>query len=117
MKKEVKIELNNKEYIFPLGLGFIGECLDNLDLSITSLCEKMDDNAFKWSTAVMYESLKYQYGDDLDFSKKEMLEYLDNDDNGIAKIGNFNRAFVQTLTPKLPQEPTNKKKVIPKKKR
>ena len=109
MKKEVIIKLNNKDYIFPLGLGFIGECLDNLDLNITELAEKMDNNAFKWSTAVMYESLKYKYEDALDFSKKEMLEYLDEDEEGIAKIGNFNRAFVNTLNSKLPQEKIKKK--------
>ena len=116
MKKEVKIEINGKEIIFPLGIGFIGECIENLGTTTTELFKKMDDNAFKWSTDAMYESLKYQYEDELNFSKKEFLEYLDSDVNGLAKIGNFNVAFVKSLNPKLPIENTDKKKVIRKKK-
>ena len=115
MKKQVEIEINKIKYIFPLGLGFIGECLENLGLSTTELFEKMDANAFKWSTAMMYESLKYQYGDELAFSLKELVTMLDEDDKGISKIGDFNRAFIKTLNPNLPIEKAVKKSA-PKKK-
>ena len=103
-KKEVIIEIEGKDYTFPLGIGFIGECLENLGLSTTELFEKMDANAFKWSTQMMYQSLKYKYEDSLEFTLKEFIEKLDNDPNGISKIGNFNMAFVKTLNPNLPIE-------------
>ena len=114
MKKEIKLELNGQEYTFPLGLKFLGMCLNNLDLTITELADKMDGNAFMWSPIVMYESLKCGYGEDLNLTKDEFLDLLDNDENGILKIGNFNRAFVKTLNPDLPPQP--KKKVTQKKK-
>lgn len=108
MKKEVQIKINDKNYIFPLGLGFIGECLENLGLSTTELFEKMDANAFKWSTAMMYESLKYKYDEDIDFTLKEFVSLLDDDDNGIKKIGVFNQAFIKTLNPNLPKQEVEK---------
>jgi len=104
IKKEIEIEIEGKKYIFPLGIGFIGECLENLGLSTTELFEKMDANAFKWSTQMMYQSLKYKYEDSLEFTLKEFIEKLDADPNGISKIGNFNMAFVKTLNPNLPIE-------------
>ena len=104
IKKEIEIEIEGKKYIFPLGIGFIGECLENLGLSTTELFEKMDANAFKWSTQMMYQSLKYKYEDEINFTLKEFIDKLDNDPNGITKIGNFNMAFVKTLNPNLPIE-------------
>lgn len=114
MKKEVIIKINDKEYIFPLGLKFIGNCLNNLDLSINELAENIDKNAFYWSPIIMYQSLK-SGSDNLEITQDEFLELLDNEQDYIQKIGNFNRAFVTSLNPNLPEEKP-KKKVIRKKK-
>ena len=116
MKKEVIIEINGQNLIFPLGIGFIGQCIENLGTTTTELFQKMDDNAFKWSTDAMYESLKYQYEDELKFSKKEFLSYLDEDAEGLKKIGNFNVAFIRSLNPNLPISNEPKKKVKSQKK-
>ena len=111
MKKEIKLELNGKDYNLPYGLGFIGECLENLELNVFEIGQKLDDNVFKWVPMLIFESHKYQcYLDDVepDFTYKQLLVWLDDDEKGMEKIGKFLAAFVKSLTKDVPKEPNKK---------
>jgi len=119
MSKQVKIELNNKEYTFPFGLGFLGDCLENLGLNVFEIGKKLDDNPFKWIPMLMLESHKYNCylnGVDVEFDFKQLIEMLDNEE-GKKKMNNFLIAFINSLNKDVPkQENVKGSKTTPKKK-
>ena len=41
------LKISKKEFHFSFGLGFLGELLDNLDLSIDQVGDKITKNPFK----------------------------------------------------------------------
>jgi hypothetical protein len=107
MRKAVDITINNKELHFPFGIGFLGECLENLGLNVQQIGEKLDNNSFKYVPTLMYESLKYDaYRNDkvLDFTYSDLIDWLDEDENGIKKINLFTIAFVESLTKDVPKQ-------------
>ena len=118
--KKVELKIKDKVLVCPLGLGFLGECLENLKLNnITEMCEKLENNPFKWTPLYIYESLKYS-GVDLDFTANDIIEWLDEDVNGYHIIGEFNNAFTLSLIKDVPkqevEESKGKKKPVAKKK-
>jgi len=111
MKKAIKLEFNGKDYTFPFGLGFIGECLNNLDLDVVEIGEKLDKNVFKWTPTLMHESHKFHcYMNDLEaeFTYKELLTWIDEDANGFEKVSTFLKEFLKSLTAMLPKEEVKK---------
>ena len=83
----MKIKLNGNEYTYSFGLGYLGELLENLDLSVFEIGKKLDKNPFKWIPELLYENLKYY--NDIDFSKGDLLEWLDNDKEANKKMSDF----------------------------
>jgi hypothetical protein len=107
MKKAVDITINNKLLHFPFGIGFLGECLENLGLNVQQVGEKLDNNSFKYVPVLMYESLKYdayRKGIEIDFTYNDLIEWLDEDENGIQKINQFTVAFVESLVKDVPKQ-------------
>ncbi len=43
----MKLVIKEVEYSYSFGLGFLGECLENLDLSVFEIGKKLDRNPFK----------------------------------------------------------------------
>ena len=71
MSKAIEIVVNEKTLKCSFGLGFLGECLENLDLSVVQIGEKLDKNPFKWIPTLMYECIKYSK--DIDFTIDDLL--------------------------------------------
>lgn len=123
MKKAIDIKIGEKNYHFPLTIGFVGQCLENLELDVFELGEKLDKNVFKFVPSLMYESLKYDaYINDkeLDLTFKRFLVTIDDDDDNLNIINTFLKSFVVSLRKNVPkQDETNdvkpKKKVTQKK--
>lgn len=116
--KEVKLTINREKLTFPFGLGFLGECMENLDLSVQEIGSKLDKNPFKWIPVLMHESHKYQCELDdvkLSFSIKELIKLLDNE-KGNVMMNKFLMAFIKSLTDDVPKETTPKKQSNSKKK-
>lgn len=117
--KQLEIVVNNRKMLCVFGLGFIGECLENLDLSVFEIGEKLDKNPFKWTPILIHESIKYAEDGEIDFTVKELVEWLDNDgEAGTKTIADFLAAFVKSLSKDVPKdenEPPTKEK-SPKKK-
>ena len=108
MSKAIEIVVNERTLKCSFGLGFLGECLENLDLSVFEIGEKLDKNPFKWIPVLMFESIKYS--GDVDFTIKDLIEWLDNED-GKVTMNKFLLAFVDSLKKDVPkQEGTVKKR-------
>lgn len=102
MKKAIDIQIGNESYHCPFGLEFLGECLENLDLNVQEIGEKLDNNPFKWIPTLMYESIKLDKGE-LDFTYKEFINRLDEDENGQKTMAAFLGAFVDSLRKDVPK--------------
>jgi len=115
-KKEIELKINDIVLKCSFGLGFLGELLENLDLSVFDIGEKLDKNPFKWIPVLMYESAKYT-NEDLDLTKDELINLLDSEDGGKA-MSEFLGAFVNSLSKDVPKQENvkNTKKATPKKK-
>ena len=102
MSKQIEIVLNERTLKCSFGLGFLGECLENLGLNVFEIGKKLDDNPFKWIPVLMYESAKYT-DKDLNLSLEELIELLDTTD-GNKEMAKFLGAFVQSLNKDVPIE-------------
>lgn len=113
--KEIDITVNNRTLKCKFGLGFLGECLENLNLNVFEIGKKLDDNPFKWIPTLMFESINYA-NDNIDFTKEDLINWLDNPE-GNKEMAKFLNAFVQSLNKDVPKEdPIKNKKPQPKKK-
>lgn len=106
--KEIKLTINKREFVCSFGLGFLGECLENLDLSVFEIGEKLDKNPFKWIPTLIYESIKYT--EDVDFTKKDLVNWLEEDNNGTKTMNSFLIAFIDSLKKDVPKQEGVKKK-------
>lgn len=101
----IKLKIKDKEVVCVFGLGFLGECLENLDLSVVEIGEKLDKNPFKWIPTLMYESTLYYNDGKLDFSKKDLIKWLDEDGTaGKQALNDFLQAFMSSLTKDVPKQ-------------
>jgi hypothetical protein len=113
----MKLVIKEVEYSYSFGLGFLGECLENLDLSVFEIGKKLDRNPFKWTPILMYESIKYTNDGEIDITIKEFVNQLDEDVNGAKVMNEFLIAFVASLQKDVPkQEGVVENKKAPKKK-
>lgn len=104
--KEVKLTINKNKVTLPLGLGFLGDCLENLDLSIKELCDKLDKNPFKWIPTIMHESYKHKcYLDDVEvvITLNEFVKFLNNE-TGTKTMRKFLLAFTEFLFKDVPKQ-------------
>jgi len=115
MNNSIELKLKDKVLKCSFGLGFLGECLENLDLSVFEIGEKLDKNPFKWIPILMFESIKYA-DENVELTKNELVDLLDNAE-GQKVMSEFLNAFVKSLNKDVPiQEGTTQKKGTPKKK-
>jgi len=99
----LEIEIKEVKYQCSFGLGFLGECLENLNLSVYEIGEKLDKNPFKWIPVLMYESIKYPNG--IEFTQKELIGFLEDDGaKGTATMAIFLDSFIKSLTKDVPKE-------------
>ena len=106
----MKLKINNKELEFNLGLGFLGELIDITGKSLDDVLLQIDKNPYKYIPLAMYCSVKYAYeskGKELDFTKFEFVEWVDNDggltDKNESAI-KFLEAFQDSLFKDVPKE-------------
>lgn len=116
MKKAIDIQIDGVSYHCPFGLEFLGECLENLGLNVHQIGEKLDNNPFKWIPTLMYESIKLDKGE-LEFTYKEFVNKLDEDENGQKTMAAFLGAFVDSLRKDVPVQKVQKTNKTPSKKK
>lgn len=106
--KPIKISVNGQDYAATLGLGFLGEILDVLDLDYTVLLEKYEKNPFKYVPLLMFHAIKWEAdeaGEPIDFTLKEFRGWIDAD-GGLQNKAmlKFSEAFIQSIIKDVPQE-------------
>lgn len=101
----MKIKLNNREFDCSFGLGFLGELIDVLDISYDELFNRYEKNPIKYVPVIMYESVKYALDGEIDFTKKEFMQWIDNE-GGLSnkELVRFSQAFLDSIVKNVPEE-------------
>ncbi len=108
MMKTIKLTFNQKELEFSLSIGFLGEILENWNVSVSEIDKKISDNPFKWFPIFLYESAKYS----AEYNKREfdstLYDYIDliEQDGGVdsKNLVTFYKALMKSLTNHVPVE-------------
>ena len=103
----IKLTIDKREFDFSFGLGFLGELLDELDLSIEDVINKSGKNPFKWIPLLMFHSASYSVsynGGEVDFTLKDIIKGIENDKKGGVIVTSFTKAFLSSLNDGLPTE-------------
>lgn len=108
----IKLTINKREIEFHFGLYFLGELLDELDLSFDEINIRLNKNPFKFVPRLMYLSAKYAYtrkGEAIDFNEFKLVDWLE-EDGGFTNpnIENFLNAFTNSLSKDVPKEADEK---------
>jgi hypothetical protein len=82
----VKLKFGKQELSCSLGLMFLGDFLDDVDLSLEEVGEKMQKNPFRLLPKMIYISAKSEAdinGDDFDLTLGDVIDMIEKD-GGIA---------------------------------
>lgn len=104
----LKLTINKREIEFHFGLYFLGELLDELDLSFDDMSIRVQENPFKFIPQLMFFSAKYAYtrkGEVIDFNLFTLIDWIEYD-GGFANpnMENFLNAFSSSLTKNVPKD-------------
>jgi len=99
--KVIKLTLNKKEYKCTLGLGFLGDIIDVLDLDYESFLSKYQKNPIKYVSLCAYHCIKWELeegGEEIDFTLKQMRGWIDNE-GGLKNeaMKKFSEAFMNSI--------------------
>ena len=116
----VRIKIADQEIDFAFGLGFLGEALDELNISINDIQDKLTRNPFKIVPSLMYHSAKYakfRKKEDGGFTHDEMIDLIDSG-GGVSQPGVilFLQSFTSSLIKGVPVDETPEPQVEVKKK-
>jgi hypothetical protein len=105
----ITLKFADKELQCSLGLMFLGELLDELDMSIEEVGDKMQKNPFRVLPKMIYTSAKVRAelsGESFEMTLGEVVEVIEKD-GGIAskEVTRFVEEFVKSMNPGLPDEP------------
>jgi phosphoribosylformimino-5-aminoimidazole carboxamide ribonucleotide (ProFAR) isomerase len=103
----ITLKFPKKDLKCSLGLQFLGEFLDEVDLSLEDVGEKMQKNPFKLLPAMIYTSARVEAelsGEDFKMTKKDVIEVLESG-GGISspEIAKFINAWTDSLTSGVPK--------------
>jgi hypothetical protein len=124
MTNKIKLNIEGKELGFHFGLGFLGELLDNSDITIESIESDIQNNPFKSIPKLMHTSYVYNLKRQEKASELNFFEFLDLLDSagGINCEGAllFIDAFGKSMNKDVPVEKnkipsSGKKKANPRK--
>ena len=102
-----KINIGGEERGFSFGLGFLGELLEDTDLTIEEIGEKMQKNPFKWIPTIMYHSVKYHDESKdipLVYTKADVVDWIDEIGIASEQVTLFMKSFIESLTKGVPNE-------------
>lgn len=103
-----KLTINKRELKFSLGLGLIGELLDELDLDFDTFISKVVKNPYKYYPIIMYYSAKLyneQNEIETDFKLKDIIydleqhNYMSVENNPILEFGQIFWDYINKNVP------------------
>lgn len=106
---KIDLKLDKKDLTFSLGLGFLGELLEDLDCGIEGLMEGIQKNPFKYIPKLMFHSYKYNQvrnGLESEYNLYTFTDLIDNDGGVISgNVSKFLESFTLSMTKDVPKEP------------
>jgi len=103
----ITLKFAEKELKCSLGLMFLGDFLDEVNLSLEEVGEKMQKNPFRLLPKMIYISAKTEAemnGDDFDLTLKDVIEMIEKD-GGISskQVTKFINTWTTSLTAGVPK--------------
>ena len=105
MKKVVL--LGGKERELRFGIGFLGAFLEETNLEISQIDEKLKQNPFTYVPKMMFDSLKFaekRKGNEIDFTESDVIDWVD-EAGGLESepVKSFFLGFAESMQTKLPE--------------
>lgn len=102
----ITLTIHKREIEFIFGLEFMGNVLEELDLSIDEIVAKLDKNPFRMIPTLMFISAESSFRRDnkvIDFSKSELIDWIDESGGlGQEAVVKFLKTFTSSLTKNVP---------------
>lgn len=103
----ITLKINGRDLEFTFGLGFLGELLDETNLSIDEIVEQLNRNPFKMIPLLMFQSASFalkRKGEEVDFTSYDMADWLDAE-GGVSngKVKRFLDTFTESMTKDIPK--------------
>ena len=103
----ITLKFKTRKLDCSLGLLFLGELLDDLDMSLEDIGEKMQKNPFRLVPKMIYISAKIEAemgGDDFDLTLKDVVGLLEEDGGlGSPQVVKFINSWTASLTDGVPE--------------
>lgn len=102
----MKLKINNQELEFKLGVGFLGELIDETGKSLEDVLSGIDNNPYKYVPIAMYVSAKYaleRQGKEVGFNKYEFTDWIEAD-GGLTDKNESAITFLKELTKDLTKD-------------
>lgn len=105
---KLTLTINKDKVDFRFGLGFLGKALEELNLSIDEIGNKLSLNPFMYAPKLMFYSYEYAMIRDGKTDIKDYNDFVDGlDEDGSFANGNvekFLSAFTDSLTKDVPKQ-------------
>jgi hypothetical protein len=112
--REIKLTIGKEEMGFSFGLAFLGELLEETNMSIEEVGTKITRNPFRTVPLIMYYSAK-QYAErtvkDFNYTLLDFVDLIDENGGVASKEAiTFLEAFTGSLNKGVPKEKATRKK-------
>lgn len=105
---KIDLTINNRRLTYSFGLGFIGELLDGLDMTLNEVVTNLNKNPFKYVPVLMFLSAEYtllRKNEEVTFTKFDLMDDIDTDGGLDGKnIVKFLEAFTSSLSKDVPED-------------
>ena len=103
---KIDLTINKRKLTCSFGLGFIGELLDSLDMTLNQVVHALNNNPFKIVPFLIFKSAEYtliREGEEVDFTKFDLVDDIDEDGGSDGKeVINFLAEFTKSLSKDVP---------------
>lgn len=111
MKNRKTIVFGKNEFEFFFGLSFLGEFLDEQNITLEQIDEKLNKNPFKFIPTLMHESYLHNLkrrGQNDGLGYYDFVDVLeDNGGFGSVQVQEFIKAFTESLVKDVPESEEN----------
>ena len=105
---KVTLVLDKKKIEFHLGLGFLGELLEEQNADFKDFMSKIDSNPFKMYPILMESSARYalyRKGKEPKYTLNDFIDMIDEVGLNSKEVTRFNSALLNAINKDVPLEP------------
>lgn len=105
--KNIKLELNGREFEFTFGLRYLGDMLEATGMTLADTAKGMFENPFKFVPLIMFHSAKSvieSQNKTVDFTEDDFIDWIEaNDGLFNTSVVSFCENFTKSLTKRVPK--------------